>query len=282
MVLIILILALLYGFFHLVRLYAGHSLFLKKNSFGVPVRKLPRYSSEQKQALRAAQKKAREHFLDHAELGLYQCVIIFLVASVAGLILETIWMYLTQGLLESRAGLVWGPFSPIYGEGAVIMTLLCWQLRKHHAKNWMIFLVCAAVGGALEQLTGWSMVVFTNSQSWTYLGLPDAITQWVAWRFLFAWGAIGLLWYHIALPSILWHLGAKTTKRKAIVAVLLVIFILGDWGLTVSVLARKNARDQGIAATSIFDEWIDRHYGDNFVKKRFANLKVGEDLAPNS
>lgn len=46
---------------------------------------------------------------------------LFTIASVGGLIVETIYhMALYNGELQDRAGLLWGPFSPIYGCGAVI------------------------------------------------------------------------------------------------------------------------------------------------------------------
>ena len=56
---------------------------------------------------------------------------LFTIASVGGLIVETIYhMALYNGELQDRAGLLWGPFSPIYGFGVVIVTVLLnhlWQ-----------------------------------------------------------------------------------------------------------------------------------------------------------
>ncbi len=67
------------------------------------------------------------------------------------------------GVLESRVGLVWGPFSPLYGVGAVLLTLVLWPLRK--APAWKVFLLSAALGGALEQTAGWSMEHFAHASS---------------------------------------------------------------------------------------------------------------------
>lgn len=80
-------------------------------------------------------KVKRESYLDAMHMGWYQVVILFVVGSMAGLLLEEIWMLITAGLTESRVGLVWGPFSPLYGAGAVLLTLISYQLRRRHAPN---------------------------------------------------------------------------------------------------------------------------------------------------
>ena len=57
------------------------------------------------------------------------CFIIFLISSILGLLLETVYTLVVFGVFESRAGLVWGPFSPLYGCGAVLLTALLWGAR---------------------------------------------------------------------------------------------------------------------------------------------------------
>lgn len=241
----------------------------------------PRLTLENRREIIAAEIKRRDDFLSTCKLGFYQCVFVFLVASVAGLALETVWMYVSVGLVQSRVGLVWGPFSPLYGVGALILTIVCWNLRRHEAKNWQIFLISAAIGGALEQLTGMGMEHLFHAQSWTYLGLPDAITQWVAWRFLVGWGLVGLLWFHVFMPETLYRIGMPTSRRQMLVAILLAAFIIVDVFMTMACFARKNARDEGMPANTPFEEWIDEHYADEFIATRFENMVIGHDLAPN-
>ena len=53
----------------------------------------------------------------------------FIIFSIIGLIIETIFCYITTGVLESRKGLIWGPFCPVYGVGAVILILL-WKMKR--------------------------------------------------------------------------------------------------------------------------------------------------------
>ena len=211
-------------------------------------------------------------YLDKMHLGWYQVVILFIVGCMAGLLIEEIWMLITAGLTESRVGLIWGPFSPLYGTGAVFLTVICYQLHKHHANKLVIFLVSVVVGGTLEQLTGWGMQEIFHSESWTYAHLPDAITQWVAWRFLGFWGILGLIWCRVIMPRALYKIGEPTSKRQAIFVTLLTVYLVADITMTVACLARKAQRDAGIPPTNAFEMWVDNHYDDSFVSARFQNM----------
>ena len=240
----------------------------------------PKFSEEQIRALKDARLAVRDDFLDHMHPGFYQYVIIFIVASVAGLLLEMTWMYLSAGRTELRVGLVWGPFSPLYGFGACLLTGVLWNFRE--ASKVQVFFVSALLGGGLEQTTGMLMENLFHAQSWTYLGLPDAITQWVAWRFLFAWGVIGLVWCRVVMPEVLYRIGEPTSRAQVVVVAALTTFLIVDMLATVYCFYRKAQRDVGIPPANAVEAYVDTHFSDEFIQNRFQNLVVGEDLAPNS
>lgn len=223
-----------------------------------------------------ASNEAVDEYLDHLHLGWYQVVIIFFVGSMAGLLIEEVWMLATAGLTESRVGLVWGPFSPLYGLGAVALTLLGFFLRRRGAKNWQVFLVSAVVGGLLEQFAGWSMSTFFDAESWTYFGLPDRITQWVAWRFLVFWGLLGLAWCRAVMPRLLYQIGMPTTRRQAVFVTLVAVYLVADVAMTLVCFNRKSARDAGVPPANAFEQWVDTNYSDEFIAGRFENLKIGD------
>ena len=54
--------------------------------------------------------------------------------SILGLIVETIFCFITTGNLESRKGLILGPLCPIYGVGAVIIIFLLNRYKGHKLK----------------------------------------------------------------------------------------------------------------------------------------------------
>lgn len=226
---------------------------------------------------RRAEQRIREDFLDHLKIGWYQLVMIFFIGSILGLLLEEVWMFISAGVTESRVGLVWGPFSPLYGAGAVLLTLVTFQLRKMHASGWVVFLVSMAVGGLLEQITGWAMETFMGAVSWDYIagGVPGAITKWVAVPFLFFWGALGYIWYKLIMPNLLWGLGRPTTKRKAVFVTLLSVYLVFDIFMTIMCFDRRAARDEGIPPANPFEEWVDENFNNAFMSERFQNMVIG-------
>ena len=184
-------------------------------------------------------------------------------------------MLVSAGLTESRVGLVWGPFSPLYGLGAVLLTWLSFFLRSRGAAGWQVFLVSAVVGGVLEQFAGWSMSTFFDAESWTYLHLPDHITQWVAWRFLAAWGVLGLVWCRAVMPRLLYQIGMPTTRRQAVFVTLVAVYLMADVAMTLACFDRKAERDAGEPPSNAFEQWVDTNYNDEFISSRFENLKIG-------
>ena len=185
-------------------------------------------------------------------------------------------MLVSAGLTESRVGLVWGPFSPLYGLGAVLLTWLSFYLRSRGAAGWQVFLVSALVGGVLEQIAGWSMSTLFDAESWTYLALPDHITQWVAWRFLVAWGVLGLVWCRAVMPRLLYQIGMPTTRRQAVFVTLVAIYLVADVAMTLVCFDRKTERDAGEPPANAFEQWVDTNYSDEFISSRFQNLKIGD------
>ena len=232
-------------------------------------------SPAQQRAIRAAKLAARERFLDGLRPSFYQYIIVFLIASVLGLVLETVFTLLTMGILQSRVGLVWGPFSPLYGAGAVLLTLALWPMRKR--PWWYSFLLGAVLGGLLEQLTGWSMEHFMHAMSWSYLHLPDHITQWVAWRFLIMWGVLGTAWCKIIMPELLYRIGETTTARQMVVVSLLTAFMALDIVMTLACFYRAGKRLDSVPPRNAFEVYVDTHFDDRFMADTFENMQFGDE-----
>ena len=56
----------------------------------------------------------------------------FIIYSVIGYVIETIYGMITKGVWESRQSFLYGPFCSIYGLGAVIMIVFLQYFNKKH------------------------------------------------------------------------------------------------------------------------------------------------------
>lgn len=207
------------------------------------------------------------------KLGWYQVTLIFFLWSIVGLVLEEVWMRVSMGVSQSRAGLVWGPFSPLYGTGAVLLTAVLLRLHDLRATRMQVFLASALVGGLLEQITGWAMETFLGIVSWDYIsgGIPGALTKWVAVPFLFMWGALGCMWDRCVMPGLLHAIGGPTTKKRVTFVALLGAFLALDIFATLVCFGRMVGREANIPPSNAIEQWVDDTYDDAFVAQRFQN-----------
>ena len=89
----------------------------------------------------------------YIELNFFNLFWVFVICCVLGLVIETIYHFVVvvPGEIQDRAGLLFGPFSPIYGFGAVLMTVALNRFYK--ANPAIIFVVSAVIGGLFETAT---------------------------------------------------------------------------------------------------------------------------------
>lgn len=140
------------------------------------------------------------HNTGYLRLDWFTLFWLFVAGCVIGLAVETVFHAIVYGGLESRAGLVWGPFSPIYGVGAVVLTLFL--NRFYHSHNLVIFLVAMVVGSVLEYVTSWGMEFFWGAVAWNYSGTFGSINGRTNFAFGMMWGLLGLVWVRVALPAV--------------------------------------------------------------------------------
>ena len=53
----------------------------------------------------------------------------FVIFSVLGLVIETLYCYVSTGVLESRKGLIWGPLCPVYGVCGTFLIFMLYKLK---------------------------------------------------------------------------------------------------------------------------------------------------------
>lgn len=146
---------------------------------------------------------------------------IFLTGCLIGWICEEIFYWIIEGMLRNR-GVLYGPWLPIYGIGALGIYALK-PLKRHPA---LLFLMCAVVAGAIEYVIGYMSINLFGLRLWDYRGLFLNIGGIVCFRNVICFGVLGLIFQYLIEPRIdrLYHRLPQNVIFTAS-AILLLVFI---------------------------------------------------------
>ena len=125
-------------------------------------------------------------------LSVYRVFWLFLMASFLGDMIEVAFWLVTRGELVSRSSLVYGPFSLVWGLGAVLLTLVFYRLQDQG--NVQIFLLGTALGGVYEYICSWFQEWAFGVCFWDYSHLPFNLNGRINLVFCLFWGAVAVLW----------------------------------------------------------------------------------------
>lgn len=214
------------------------------------------------------------HNAGYLAINYFTIVWLFVGACVFGLAVETVFHAIVYGGLESRSGLVWGPLSPIYGVGAVVLTLFL--NRYYHSHNLVIFLISMVVGSALEYVTSWGMEFFWGAIAWDYSGTFGSLNGRTNFAFGMMWGLLGLVWVRIILPLVKRFFSYLNTKNILIrmITVGMTVFLITDIVVTVSALDREGQRAVGTPAVTWEQRFFDEHFPDSYLQSKMQNMSV--------
>lgn len=219
----------------------------------------------------------------YIKLNYFNLFWVFFVCSVLGLILEEVWhmVVVDPGVYQDRAGMLFGPFSPIYGFGAVLMTM---ALNRFYKKNpLIIFLVSALIGGAFEVFVGWFMQTSFGVVSWSYshirlFGMPDPIAVLTGGRtctpFACMWGLGGLIWIKVLLPRLLKLINMIPWKRRYSATVILTAVMLIDGVMTLQSLDYWYQRVNGTVRSIPVAQFYDKHFDNEYMENRFQSMTM--------
>ena len=203
----------------------------------------------------------------------------FMVGSFVGLIVEIIFhmVVVEPGVYQDRAGLLWGPFSPIYGIGAVLMTI---ALNRFKDRNIVfIFVVCTIIGGGFEYFVSWFMEVAFGAQAWDYSNefLGDLFGGRTCLLFASMFGFLGTVWIKLLLPIFLKVFNLIPWKWRSSVTLVVAAFMLVNAVMTLQALDNWGARKAGHVPAPGIEQFYAEHFNDDYMANRFQSMTIDPD-----
>lgn len=147
--------------------------------------------------------------------------LLFFICSTMGWIFEGIQYLILEGKFINR-GFLYGPYLPVYGFGAVFITLLLKEFKK---KALLIFILSMILNGILEYCVAFVLDNVWDKKLWDYSGKFLNLNGYICFTSIFSFGFAGILIIYIIEP-IINNFTNKISKKHDVIISTLIFLIL--------------------------------------------------------
>lgn len=194
---------------------------------------------------------------------------IFVIGSFFGYLLEIIVALIQYGHFVNRQGVLYGPFIPIYGVGAVMLLLI----NKKVDKLIYVFFLGMILGGFVEYISSFMQEILFNTASWNYSKLPYNISGRTSLLHMSYWGILSVV-FAIMVNPILGKISPYLDKKEfKYCTAFVVVFMIINMEISCVAAYRQRERLENIEANGVIDELMDKYYPNEVLDKTFTNKK---------
>jgi len=204
----------------------------------------------------------------------YKIALIVFIGSFAGVMLELLWCFVRHGYLESRSGLVWGPFNMLYGVGAASLSIILYRFRNRG--KWLSFLGGFVVGSVVEYVCSWLQEVLFGSRSWDYSRVPFNINGRICLLYSLFWGALGIFWIKDIYPFMAKWILKLPNRSGKILTWVLSIFLAVNCLVSAAAVYRWSERLHDEPPKTWIGSVMDARFPNERMERIYANMNFGD------
>lgn len=157
-------------------------------------------------------------------LTLTQYFLLFMIYACSGWVLEVIGKRIQYKRFINRGFLI-GPYCPIYGWGAVAITLL---LYRYAYDPFVLFIMTIITCATLEYVTSWVMEKLFKARWWDYSKRKFNLDGRVCLETTIPFGLMGMFIIYVSNPFIIEQFGKVDSSILNIIAIILFLLYLLD------------------------------------------------------
>ena len=205
------------------------------------------------------------------DISIWKIFVYFIIYSILGYIIETIFAIVTMGVLESRQSFLYGPFLGIYGVGAVFIIVFSRYFDKN---DFTLFLGGYIIGTLTEYILSFLIEAILETRWWDYFGKILNINGRVCLLYSIFWGILTIFLVRKVNPKIdkLCNKLQEKISRKVLKVIVSFIIVF----LAIDCIATCYAQDQFI--TRMVVEKSIPVYNKDEVKLKYDKVKKDKNL----
>lgn len=208
-------------------------------------------------------------------VSFHKLVWVFGIGCVLGYFIETAFCLINRGVLESRQGMLYGPFNQVYGIGAVLMVLFLQPLVKK-GDGW-VFVGSAIVGGAFEFVASWLQERVLGTVSWEYSDQAFSVGGRTSLLFMLFWGVLGVVFIKHIYPRLSDLIERIPKRQGTFFSWVIVITLSANMALSFAAVSRWIGRQKGVEARNSYEVFMDTHYPDAMMEEIYPSMMVVDD-----
>ena len=232
--------------------------------------------------------------MNAAAAVLADLVLLFFIYSFAGWCIEVTLKYIQYHRFINR-GFLTGPICPIYGTGAVLITVAVQLLTPFEKAYGTTFAISFLLCGAVEYFTSWYLEKRFHARWWDYSRKPMNLhgRVWIGNLILFGLGGVGIV--HFFNPALFTVLNGIAPLAKEAAAGGLAAVCAADYAMThfilklvktgversqadnteeISLEIRRLLTDKSVFYRRFAEAYPDVIYQTDRIKARLAEIKA--------
>lgn len=197
---------------------------------------------------------------------------IFFIAALLGDLIETLFCRATMGVWMSRSSLIYGPFSIVWGLGAVMFTALLYRYKDK--SEGYLFLAGTIVGGVYEYVCSVFTELVFGTVFWDYSHIPFNLAGRINLLYCFFWGIAAAVWMKVLYPRLSRLIERIPMKAGKVLTWVIIVFMVFNMAISALALGRYQQRQSAPdAPTNGFTEFLDHYYPDERIHQVYPNMK---------
>lgn len=204
------------------------------------------------------------------EMDIYECMWFCIAGSFLGYLIEMLWYRKLRGKWICRKGVIYGPFSPIYGIAMVGFAKVFYKSKN----KLLIFLWGSILGSAFEYLCGFLQEKILKTKSWDYSKKAFQLHGRICLEFAVYWGIIAVAIMGVIAPifSGIYNM-FPIQGRESFMRIFFLLFV-ADCGISGLACLQQRNRREGNLTENKLTMFLDKHYPDERLEKIFTEIRT--------